>query len=482
MTLPGTQVIPRESPPASSADIDTGTLFAVGFAERGATDKPVLVRNLSQYEREFGDRSTGYVTAYDSADAFFRDGGSRLYFSRATGPNPTKATLTLLDDADANTVRIDAVAPGVWYAGLDIVVEEGVADGTFVITVLDSDDDVLEQSPELNDVTELVAWSLTSGYIRAVDLGEGTDPAVLAATDLAGGTDDKAAATDATWKAALDRFTADLGPGQVAMPGRTSGQAHADLFDHAGAKNRRALPDFDDTSNVGTLVAAVAAIRITDPARFGGCFGPWVVAEGVVRGTTRLIPGSAIVAALIARSEGLGNSPNVPAAGDNGISNVALDVTQHFPDEDRETLNDAGYNVLLLRNNAVKVYGYRTPVNPITEPDWLLFNNSRLAMAIIAEADEIAERFMFDQIDGRGLKIAEFNGSLVGMLIPYFDAGSLYGETFQDAAKVETGPQVNTTENLAQGILSAQIAIRMSPFAERVVIEITKVANTEVIA
>jgi hypothetical protein len=41
---------------------------------------------------------------------------------------------------------------------------------------------------------------------------------------------------------------------------------------------------------------------------------------------------------------------------------------------------------------------------------------------------------------------------------------------------VDVGPAVNTLESIAAGILRAVVGLRMSPFAELVIVEIVKVA------
>jgi hypothetical protein len=60
-------------------------------------------------------------------------------------------------------------------------------------------------------------------------------------------------------------------------------------------------------------------------------------------------------------------------------------------------------------------------------------------------------------------------------------AGSLYGDTADEAFSVNVGTQVNTPETIAEGVLKAVISLKMSPAAERVQIEIVKVSNTEAV-
>ena len=60
------------------------------------------------------------------------------------------------------------------------------------------------------------------------------------------------------------------------------------------------------------------------------------------------------------------------------------------------------------------------------------------------------------------------------MLHRFYLLGALYGVDADDAFRVETGAAVNTPETLSNGELHAVLAVRMSPAAERVFIEISK--------
>lgn len=476
MTLPGQQVISRESPPSSGISADTGAFFIVGMTEKGPLDAPVLVRNLVQAKNALGAR-VNYGFVYDALDVFFREGGSEAYVGRVGGPAPVTSTATLTDGTNP-TLTVRANSPGAWGNDLSITVLRTGSNFTITVNLLGV---AVEVSPLLATADDAIVWAVGSRYIVLTDAGIGGDPA-NATTTLTGGTDDHVNATETQWLNALNLFSSDLGPGQVAAPGRTTATIHANLLAHAQAKDRIALLDLADSGDAATLIAAAATDRVLDTARYGGAFAPWAIVPGVSIGTTRTVPYSAVEAGVIARLEASGRTPNEAAAGVNGRAQYAIGLSQPaWDDSNRELLNDAGVNVVRVVNGSVEAYGYRTLVNPSTQPDWIELSNSRLYMAIASEAGAIAERFVFAQLDGRGKKISEFGGELVGMLIPFYEAGALYGDTFRDAAQVDVGSQVNTPETIAAQQLNAAITVRMSPFAERVTIEITKIANTEVI-
>jgi hypothetical protein len=486
VTLPGVDVINRESPPPRSAPTDTGVWFVTGFAEKGPLT-PTLVRSLNDFTRIFGGR-VAYSVLYDSVEGFFREGGARIYVSRVVGPAPVKASVILNDGSAAASLKVQANSVGDWAngatGGLKVSIVAGANAGEFVIVVKLNGVEV-SRSPSLVDKTAALAWAEGNAYIELVDQASPNDPAVVGDTNLAGGTDDRGSVTDTEWGVALDRFTTDLGTGMVSAPGRTTNAAYIQVMGHAVTHNRVAKMDAIDSPTIATLTGAAAALRNpTDNSdRFSSLFWPWVIVPGVLPGTTRTIPPCAIAAGIAARNDGAGLSPNTAAAGENGQSRWAIGLSQDaVNDDNRETLNNSGVNVLRFLYGGVRVYGYRTLADPELDPNWIMLSNSRLYTAIAAQGNAIAERFTFAELDGQRRKVNEFGGVLAGMLLPYWTRGSLYGATPQEAFNVDVGAQVNTDATLAAGELHAVIALRMSPFAERVILEIVKTAPTEAVA
>ena len=124
----------------------------------------------------------------------------------------------------------------------------------------------------------------------------------------------------------------------------------------------------------------------------------------------------------MARSDAT-QSPNVPAAGDNGLARYTLGLSQvAWSDSDRELLNDNGVNVFRQLAGDVVLFGYRTLTKPGLDISWRSLANQRLRLKITREAELVAESFLFDQIDGQGRKIAEFSGALTGVLTGYYNA------------------------------------------------------------
>jgi phage tail sheath protein FI len=474
-TRPGVSIIQRSTPPVRSAPTDTGVWFVAGLADAGPVT-PTLIRSMADYERIFGQR-VSYSILYDALDVFFREGGNRAYVSRVVGPNAVTASHNLVDGAAAISLIVDAIGPGSSGDNYKVGVRAGVGGGTFVIFVQDAVGNEIETSPDLADNNAAVLWAQGSSYIRLTLGASANDPAVAAAAALAGGDDDRANITDTEWATALGNMSIDLGIGQVSAPGRTSDVGHQQLLDHAGANRRTAILDAPDSATQGTLTASAAAV--TGDERFGGMFWPWLVVPGVISGTTRTVPPSALVAGKLAANDASGLGANSPAAGVNGIASYAVGLSQDPNALDRETLNDSGVDVIREMFGSVRVYGWRSLVDPNGDPGWVDLGNARLYMALAGEGAAIGEQFMFDKIDGQGKAIAAFNGALAAMLARYYQNGDLYGASASDAFFVDTGAQVNTDATLAANELHAVLNVRMSPFAELVEIEIYKRPITE---
>lgn len=472
MTRPGTVVTLRETPSTVSLPTDTGVAFMAGLTDRG----PLLARliqSLTEFVTVFGDRQS-YSPLYDAVDVYFREGGNKVYIGRVVGPSATYGFKNLMDGAGSPLISLvaTAIGPGAWSSSYKVAVVAGVGSGTIRIQVTDSANNVLEDSGDLATQTAAVQWSSASAYIRVTIGASLVLPIAAAAAALSAGTDDRGSIVDASWLAAENLFTADLGPGQVMAPGRTSSVGLGQLISHAEANNRVALLDLPDIYTEATLEADAQAVG----SRFAASFAPWVIVPGVTSGSTRTVPPSALVAGLIARNDpSLG--PNRPAAGLAGISRYATGLSQvPWTDTVRGNLNVNGVNVIRSMFGSIRVYGWRSMTDPVTDANWIPFGNARLFMAISGELEAVGENFVFDEIDGQnGETIGNFHSALAGVLLNHYNKGELFGDTADLAFSVDTGPSVNTLDRIANNELHAVCAMKMSPMAEWIQTEIVKV-------
>ena len=481
---PGVNIVARETPPPRSAPTDVGPAFMIGFTERGDTDDVVKpVKSMDDFVRLFGNR-VSYGMLYDAAEIYFKEGGSKIFISRVKGAGYVKALLAI-QEAATTCFTVVAESPGIWGNSLRVqIINPGAGGaGTFDVVISHATLGELERYSNLLNKAAFIAAAVTSNYITVTDGPNANDPTTLAATPLATGADDHAGANDASWQTALDLFTKDLGPGQVMAPGQSTLVRYTALLLHAQNMNRVALLDPPDTGTVATLVASAATARALTTARYGAYFAPWVVGPGVLTGTYRDFPPSPMVAGIMSRNDGAGLNPNEPAAGDNGDSRFAIRPKFTFLDADRTvSLNPGSVNAIINKFGAVRVYGYRSLVDPNTLPNYINFGHARLYMAVAAKADAIGENYLLKQIDGRRLLINQFGGELTSMLSIYHAAGALYGATPEEAFNVDVGPQVNTDTTIAAQELKAVLTLRPSEFAEIITIELVKVPITGAVA
>jgi hypothetical protein len=180
------------------------------------------------------------------------------------------------------------------------------------------------------------------------------------------------------------------------------------------------------------------------------------------------------VAAALARNETNGVSPGQAPAGIYGILEQARALHADYPvDQDREDLNEGSVNLIVSKGGTIRIYGFRSLVNKLTNPTWFQATSRRIYMAVQARGNAIGENYVERQVDGQGLIFAQLGSELLSMLKEFYDDGALFGTTFAEAASVDT-TTVNTPETIAAGEIHARMMIVPSPTGEAVIIDIVK--------
>jgi hypothetical protein len=204
-----------------------------------------------------------------------------------------------------------------------------------------------------------------------------------------------------------------------------------------------------------------------------------MVCDGVVPGTTRTVPASAIQAGAEARRDQMGLPPNQPAAGDYGIvtayvQSLALPALE---DADWATLSEAGLNVFIEEFGDIKQTGNRTPADPVTFPLRTFFSSARLRMGVKARLGVVAGHYVQKllRVDGSDLKQAADDAKKA--LKPYTDAGAMGNLV------IDTGPSdsVNPPAELAAGRMKIRASYWDAAIAEVVTVE-TIVTKNEGVA
>src|SRR4051812_40310391 len=121
MPRPGTNISIVDDAAPSGAILDTSQAFFVGVSERGPLGA-VKVNGLKDYQAKYGDR-TGGSLLYDAVYAYFAEGGTSLYVSRAVGNTGVSASATGAGGLGA--LNITAIGPGVWANDVTVRVLAG---------------------------------------------------------------------------------------------------------------------------------------------------------------------------------------------------------------------------------------------------------------------------------------------------------------------------------------------------------------------
>jgi phage tail sheath protein FI len=358
--------------------------------------------------------------------------------------------------------------------------------GQFRVQVLRSGLEV-ERSYLCTTQADAIGWSKGtpttpgSNYV-VLSLGASAlAPQRQTAAALSGGTDG-AAIADSDFQGALDRIPKTLGPGQIASPGQTTTARYLQLLDHAQQRNRFALLDGADTSSDTTLVTAAQGLYTApnNGRRYGQLLAPWDVIPGLTATTTRTVPPSARQRRSTRAPTRSATRIRRPPARATARALRARPVSAGMDRHAAATLNNAGVTVSRRRfGNAIVTYGMRTLADQTLDAQWSMAPNVRCVMAFVARATVVGDAHEFDQMDGFGQTLGAYRGELIAAANALFLVGALYGSTPAEAFYVDTGPGLNPPASLAAGIMTANVALRTSPSAEQVVINVVKTPITQ---
>jgi hypothetical protein len=483
--MPGVNVrTTARSGPATNAAPGEARYFVAGMTERGDTVVPIRVRSAAELDEAIGG-SVPYGSVYDDVRTYLEEGGSEVYIARVVGPDAEAGTLTLNDRAGTPlaTLTITASSPGAWSSRLKVAVEAGSNTGTFRLRVL-LDDALVETFDNLDTPQAAVdTLAARSAYIRATNLGSVTAapanlPAILAATALSAGDDDRGAVTATVVGNALDRFTPDLGAGAVACPGYTSAQTGVALREHAKDNRRLALTAVAQGSTVSEAQQAADALSSSDGGEFVGLFYPWIrIPTG--GSTSKLISPEGYVAACRNRAHRVEGPWRAPA-GEIAIASFVVGVEKELTKAEGDSLDEERVSAIRTIAGTTRLYGWRSLSTD--EANYALLTGRDTLNLLAVECEARLEQYVFSTIDGKGHLFGDVEAELVGLLDPLRAVNGLYERVDEDGTEidpgysVDVGPAVNTAQVLARNEVRANVAARVSPVGQLITVTITKSA------
>lgn len=279
---------------------------------------------------------------------------------------------------------------------------------------------------------------------------------------------------------ALALFTEQYGGGQVVSWTETpDATLYGKLQDWASANKRYALLDVELTDDTLTELTAKAALLPAQNADYGALFGPWVdipAQAGVIGGAARQAPATAVIAALIARADALGN-PNRAAAGRDFPLQYATDTvaTVALSDADAVTARAAGVNPIREKFGVLVCDGFQTSIDQSADTPFWQVNPGRARMWLQWRAYSAGLNYEYKPLDGRGRLAGQLKSDLDAICLGLWQADGLFGDSPADAFAVNVSVAVNTPATEALGELHAVVEARFSLHARDVIIDLVSV-------
>ena len=410
---------------------------------------------------------------------FRSEGGTQCYIARVVGPNADTATMALEDVSANEVITLTADGPGDWSDNLQV---EVVASGAKRNIKLYYNGDLVYSTGLKSSNTDLANAinnsPIATKWVSAVKL----DDAIVASmglTSFSGGDDDRNDNTvDSTFSAfvdALDLFLDSYGPGAVSCPETSA--INADLIAHANANSRVAILHIASGSSAGDAKDAAADLMGEDGSEHSAMYHPWVYIPTLVTGVNRLVPPDGYVAG--ARASAHNNvGPHQPAAGliaaSKFVNGVESDVSKSVGDD----LDDNNVNAIRIIANGVRVYGARS-LSTDTE-NFRYLTTQDTVNTVVHRSNRAMEDLLFSPIDGRNALFTEVEGRLKsiceimareGALYPAYDSSN---KLIDAGFTVKCDSSINTTAQLAEGKVKAQIGLRVSPIGDKIEVTIIK--------
>ncbi|HYH05199.1 MAG TPA: phage tail sheath subtilisin-like domain-containing protein, partial [Bacillota bacterium] len=368
--------------PISGVGTSTGAF--VGIAEKGVIGEAVLITSWSQFVREFGGFIPNGYLAY-SVYGFFAEGGASCYVVRTCHYSDylkpqTKtaktAAVTLLDDTQAESLRVTAVSEGAWGNKLVIKAEKaGVGDG-FKLSVVNQapgtqEEIVLETFDELTMAGVEAAINSQSALIRVEKdswsdnghdiTGSGKVPQLTTETEAEFG----------ALKYRLSPLTGGNDGVEALRYSDFIGDSNArnglHAFDIVDDINIVAIPDLPGDQDLITaalnycknrkdcfyIVDPPAGLGVTDVKTFktfnssyGALYYPWVEISDPLTGNRKKVPPSGVVAGTYANTDMVRGVHKAPAGVEDGYLDSVVGLETIVTKGEHDLLNPAGINVI----------------------------------------------------------------------------------------------------------------------------------------
>lgn len=372
--------------------LSTSACGMIGIAEKGPIHEPTLVTSWEQFLRTFGGYLAAGYLAY-AARAFFDDGGGVLWVTRiahATDPTDattitaTAASVTLKDlhATPVNTLKVEALTPGIWGRRLSITVQDGTRNPNTEFTlVIKENGNIVEAFADLSlnesaaNYVELILNG-RSGYIKIDDQHSAsvapTNRPAIGTFALADGNDGLTDLADQDYigdpgeHTGLYAFDSVEALNLLCVPGVTTPSVI--IAGLAYAENRKDLLFLVDAPYGITPQEALDFrkgagdyIHSAFDSSYGAIYYPWLRISDPLTNTVKFIPPTGAVAGCIARSDQKAAVWAAPAGIDRGRVRNVLGLSYVTNRSERDVLYPEGINCIAsLPDAGICLWGQKT--------------------------------------------------------------------------------------------------------------------------
>ena len=298
-------------------------------------------------------------------------------------------------------------------------------------------------------------------------------PAVVGATNLAGGTADNLAGINAGhYTQGLETLVKVDDVNILCVPDRTDATVQQAMIEHCEAMADRfaILDPWKNAAPFGPGGILDQRRGLESKGGYGAHYYPWLHIADPQSSNSHLlpVPPSGHLAGIFARSDQKRGVHKAPA---NELINGALQLERVLTDVEQGELNIEGVNVLRLFPNQGRpvVWGARTTA-PAAEAPWRYINVRRLLLYIEESIEEGIRWAVFEPNDlGLWQKLKR---TIAEFLTRVWRDGALFGATPAEAFYVKCDEELNPSSTRALGQVFVEIGVAPVRPAEFVIIRI----------
>ena len=468
--------------------------------EEGANSDVVTIASVSGTSLVFNDILThNYTDAATSrlADIDANSKGIRLpsiagiepgtyiEISQAAGANPKENAVVQSVEPTTNVIRLAQPLTNSYTMA--------AADADVVIKTLEFTLIVTPGSGAPETYTNLSMDPRHSRYFRSSVISPTIDltrakppsnspppknlPAVIAATNLAGGKNDDIAAIDTPqYVAAIAELEKVDDVNMLCIPDRQDKVVQTAMLNHCEKmKDRFAI--FDPRRNAGPSNGIKSQrLDLSSDHGFGALYYPWIGITNPLDGKALLVPPSGHVAGIYARTDETRGVFKAPA---NESIRGVVDLERVLSDDENGPLNEEGVNVIRsFSGRGILVWGART-VAPKNITQWRYVNVRRLLL-FIEESIQKGTQFAVFEPNNEGLW-ATLKAQVSDFLTRVWRDGGLVGTTPDEAFKVRIDHELNPPDIVALGQLIIEVRVAPVTPAEFVVFRIISTPGKSIV-